>query len=175
MVFAEQGYDQASMRAIALAAGVSIGGVYLYFKSKEELYLTLMTEWMDELEDLTSSALAELTDPGEAILAFIRVAVDFAASRKDLIHLQRRDHACSTGIDIKQSFFRARRARIAAIIHAGIETGRFRECDAEEAAKVIFTIVRGYIMSMIVDEEALFAPEACADLVLNGLVRRNEQ
>ena len=40
-------------------------------------------------------------------------------------------------------------------------------------ARVIFSILRGFIFSIMVEEEALFSPEACADLVLKGLIRRN--
>ena len=57
-VFAEHGYAQANMRTIALAAGISVGGVYLYFKSKEELYLTLMEQWIEDLSQRTTAALA---------------------------------------------------------------------------------------------------------------------
>ena len=36
-IFAEKGYHQASIRDIARATGVSLSGLYYYFKSKEEL------------------------------------------------------------------------------------------------------------------------------------------
>ena len=36
-LFRENGYDATTMRAIASAAGVSIGNAYYYFGSKEEL------------------------------------------------------------------------------------------------------------------------------------------
>jgi AcrR family transcriptional regulator len=36
-VIAEEGYEKASIRTIAAAAGVSIPGLYYYFKSKEEV------------------------------------------------------------------------------------------------------------------------------------------
>ncbi|MNP24335.1 HTH-type transcriptional regulator MtrR [compost metagenome] len=36
--FRKKGYLQASMRQIALAAGITIGNIYRYFKSKEELF-----------------------------------------------------------------------------------------------------------------------------------------
>jgi hypothetical protein len=51
--------------------------------------------------------------------------------------------------------------------------GVFRDCDADDAAKVIFSILRGFIVSMVMDEEALFSAEAYAELVLNGLIRRD--
>ncbi len=48
-VFSEHGYSKASMRIIAKASGISIGGLYIYFKNKEDLYLTLVKSRLDDL------------------------------------------------------------------------------------------------------------------------------
>ena len=48
-VFSDLGYRGACMRLIAQQAGISVGGVYLYFKNKEDLCLTMMKERMDDL------------------------------------------------------------------------------------------------------------------------------
>ena len=173
-VFAEQGYERASMRTIARVAGVSVGGLYLYFKNKEDLDLTLTGEWIEELNAMTVAAIEELTDPREAIAAFIRISIDYATRRKEMILLQGKELGFTFGSELKRKFFRERRALIVAIINKGIDGGVFRDCEAEEVAKVIFSALRGFIISMLFDEEALFAPQACADLVLNGLVRRNK-
>jgi hypothetical protein len=76
------------------------------------------------------------------------------------------------GIELKREFFRERRRLIADIVRRGIASGTFGRCDPDEAAKVIFNMLRGFIVSMVMDEEALFASEACIDMVLNGLLRR---
>ena len=172
-IFAEHGYDQASMRGIAQAAGISVGGLYLYFKSKEELYRILTEEWVDELDALTRAALEGVDDPRSAIAIFIRVSIDYAAGRREMILMQGKELGVTCGGELKKKFFRDRRALIADIITRGIASGSFRDCDTEEAARVIFSILRGFIFSIMVEEEALFSPEACADLVLKGLIRRD--
>jgi AcrR family transcriptional regulator len=43
-IFLAQGYDGASVGDIAKAAGVSKGTIYVYFQSKEELFLELVAE-----------------------------------------------------------------------------------------------------------------------------------
>ncbi|HEY6008059.1 MAG TPA: TetR/AcrR family transcriptional regulator [Geobacteraceae bacterium] len=174
-VFSEHGYDVANMRTIAQTAGVSVGGLYLYFRSKEELYLTLMAEWMEELDSVTNEALLSLHDPREEIAAFIRINLEFALSRKEMILIRGRELGHASGNDLKRRFFRHRRAIIEAIIARGIEAGVFRVCDVEGVSKVIFNIIRGFITSMIIDEEALFAPQACTELVLNGLMGREDR
>jgi len=172
-VFTEYGYAQASMRTIALQAGISVGGLYLYFKNKEDLYQTFMHDWMDNLKDRTQDALLKLDNPIEAITAFITIGIDFAKTHKEIITLQGRELGFSFGSDFTKSFSRERRNTIAEIIRKGTEKGVFLECNADEAAKVIFNMLRGFVISMVIDEESLFTPEKCVNLVLHGLLRRN--
>lgn len=49
-VFAEKGIDGASMRAIAAAAGVTTGAIYVHYATKEELYAELLEESLDALD-----------------------------------------------------------------------------------------------------------------------------
>ena len=174
-VFAEQGYAQASMRLIARASGISVGGLYLHFRNKEDLYLTFMQDWMKKLNDRTQEALLKIDDPVDAIRAFIMISIDFARWNREIIILQGRELGFTFGIDRKREFFRERRRLIADIVRKGIEKGAFRDCDADETAKVIFNMLRGFIVSMVVDEESLFSAEAYVELVLNGLIRRNNK
>jgi AcrR family transcriptional regulator len=174
-VFAAQGYTHASMRDIARAAGMSVGGLYLYFKNKEELYQSFMLDWMNNLNDRTHEALSRPYSPADAIRAFITVSIEFARSHKEMIILQGRVWGFTFGLDLKRDFFRERRTIIAEIIRKGIGTGDFAPCDAEQRARVIFNILRGFIVSMVIDEDALFAAEECVDLVLHGLTGRDNR
>jgi AcrR family transcriptional regulator len=172
-VFTEHGYAQASMRIIARAAGTSVGGLYLYFRNKEELYLTLMQDRMGMLNDLTEEALFKVEAPAEALAVFISVSIEFARNNKEMIILQGRELGFSFGIDRKREFLRERRKLIADIIRKGMKTGIFRECDADEAAWIIFNMLRGFVVSMVIDEEVLCTADAYVELVLHGLLRRN--
>ena len=101
------------------------------------------------------------------------ISIDFARWNREIIILQGRELGFTFGIDRKREFFRERRRLIADIVRKGIEMGAFRDCDADDAANVIFNMLRGFIVSMVVDEDALFSAEAYVELVLNGLIRRN--
>src|SRR5262249_13045117 len=43
-VFTERGYAGASIELIARAAQLSVGAIYLYFRSKEDLYVSLIED-----------------------------------------------------------------------------------------------------------------------------------
>lgn len=77
-LFREQGYQRTTMRAVAAAAGVSVGNAYYYFGSKEELvqgfYDVLVTDHADRCVEV----FAATTDFAErlrgALLAWLAAA-----------------------------------------------------------------------------------------------------
>jgi AcrR family transcriptional regulator len=48
-LFSRDGYEAASIAAIAKRAGIAIGGFYQYFGSKRQLLLVLMNEFLQKL------------------------------------------------------------------------------------------------------------------------------
>lgn len=71
-VFAEKGFHQARISDIAKKAGVADGTIYLYFKNKEDLLLSVFEEKMDYLLEGLGEAIAEVDDPIEKIRRFAR-------------------------------------------------------------------------------------------------------
>jgi AcrR family transcriptional regulator len=55
-VFLAEGFDGASMEAIAHAAGVSKGTLYSYFKGKDELFTSLIAAYQNRSLGETSGA-----------------------------------------------------------------------------------------------------------------------
>ena len=56
-VFASRGFRQATVGDIADAAGIAKGTLYLYFKSKDDIYWAAMNRGLDGLQALTTAAL----------------------------------------------------------------------------------------------------------------------
>ncbi|RMH42440.1 MAG: TetR/AcrR family transcriptional regulator [Deltaproteobacteria bacterium] len=48
-VFAERGYAKTSIEQIAKQSGLSVGAIYLYFRSKEDLYVSLLERVLDDV------------------------------------------------------------------------------------------------------------------------------
>ncbi len=71
-VFARKGFHQARVSDIARKAGVADGTIYLYFKNKEDLLLSIFEEKMDVLLDGMHAALDGVTDPVERVRVFAR-------------------------------------------------------------------------------------------------------
>jgi len=71
-VFAERGFHQARISDIARLAGVADGTIYLYFKNKEDLLLSIFEEKMDYLLAGLRDALDGMEDPLERVRRFAR-------------------------------------------------------------------------------------------------------
>ena len=71
-VFAERGYFNAQVADVARAAGVAAGTVYLYFKSKDDLLVSIFERSMREGLANGRAAVANLQDPRERLLRLAR-------------------------------------------------------------------------------------------------------
>jgi AcrR family transcriptional regulator len=171
-IFCEYGYKGTSMRLIARKANISVGGLYLYFKSKDDLFLTLLKTRMDDLVGKAAEVLKDVRDPAEAIRKYLTFRFNYAKEHKEVILALGRDPGFGFGMDIKKKFFSQQRGVIEGILKKGIESGKFRKINTKEAAKVIFSIVRGFIVSLVIEPDALFSTEECCELILNGLLKK---
>jgi AcrR family transcriptional regulator len=75
-VFDEQGFRRASMQAIAAAAGLSIGGLYTYFTSKEELFVAAFDALWAEEERQFEAAIATAPSTADRIALAIGYWLD---------------------------------------------------------------------------------------------------
>ena len=82
-VFAEKGFVGANINIIAREAGVSIGAMYNYFETKEDLFLTVVDHLHDFLEQGLRATVREDMGFFEAIETMIRGAVDGAVTHRE--------------------------------------------------------------------------------------------
>jgi len=71
-VFAEVGYDKASMRRIAAEAELSLAGIYHYVASKEELLYWIQFHTFDSLLRDLERSLEGVVDPRQRLSAAVR-------------------------------------------------------------------------------------------------------
>jgi TetR/AcrR family fatty acid metabolism transcriptional regulator len=69
-VFAEKGYRSARISDIARRAGVADGTIYLYFRNKEDLLLTIFEEKMDGILSGLRAAVDGIESPADRMRAF---------------------------------------------------------------------------------------------------------
>lgn len=75
-VFAERGFFAAQVADIARRAGIAAGTVYLYFRSKDELLITLFDRTMQDAIREGRAALATVDDPAERLRRIARLHLE---------------------------------------------------------------------------------------------------
>ena len=83
--FSSKGYENANINVIAHNAGISIGLMYKYFSTKEDLFLTCITRGMKILED----AVEEIMISQDKLLIkaekLLRAACELSRDRKSVV------------------------------------------------------------------------------------------
>ncbi|PKO19038.1 MAG: hypothetical protein CVU39_00370 [Chloroflexi bacterium HGW-Chloroflexi-10] len=153
-IFLKKGFETARMEEIAEEAGLSIGGLYWYFKSKEEVIFSLM-------DDLINSDLNEqralLEAPGsvmERLKQYVRSSVPSAQTLSPLFS----DFYALGGRDPRvqvrfQTYFHAYRQIIAALLAQGIARGEFRTFDVNHGAILFAALYEGMLELAMLDPE----------------------
>jgi TetR/AcrR family fatty acid metabolism transcriptional regulator len=80
-VFAERGFYAAKVADIAKAAGVADGTIYLYFKNKDDLLVSLFEARMEVVNRVLSEAVATATAPRAQLTAFVRAYLALIAEQ----------------------------------------------------------------------------------------------
>jgi TetR/AcrR family transcriptional regulator len=91
--FAKYGYEGANVNLIARDAGISVGSLYQYFRTKEDLFLALIEEAHGLIATLLEGIFAEKSGFFDRVEAILRVAVESSSRDGDLVNLY---IACTT-------------------------------------------------------------------------------
>ena len=79
-VFAQNGYFQSQVADVARVAGVAAGTVYLYFRSKDDLLVSIFERSMSEALAEGRAALARRRRPGRAAAACWPISISNASA-----------------------------------------------------------------------------------------------
>jgi AcrR family transcriptional regulator len=80
-VFAEKGYEGASMRDLSRLSGISLAGLYYYFESKEKLLYFIQHHTFTTIIERLRERLAASTDPRERIRIFVHNHVEYSLAK----------------------------------------------------------------------------------------------
>ena len=83
----EKGMASVSMNQIADAAEVSVGTLYLYFASKEEIFVALQEEGLDILHDMIAEAAGKASAPEARLLDIALAYLEFSERYRTLFDI----------------------------------------------------------------------------------------
>ncbi len=96
-VFALKGYHRASVRDISAATGVSLAGLYYYFRSKEELLFLIQDHCFGTLLDRLEQDLSGVLEPEDRLRIFVRNHLLFFLNNRDEMKVLSHEATVLTG------------------------------------------------------------------------------
>jgi AcrR family transcriptional regulator len=168
-LFARSGYDAVQMADVARAAGVGKPTLYRYFGSKEELFVEVFSDALEELRRRVEDAVAHDLTPPASLALIIRTLVEVLAPQTETLRLVSGDRP---GLAQRwRQLFRSRRQPVLdalrRVLERGVASGDFRPLDLEVAPALIVGMIRGGLMAQQGVPKTRLA-DAAIDLVLHG-------
>ena len=179
-LFAEQGYQAATMDAIAERAGIGKGTVYEYFPNKQELFFGVFDDYIASMERLARESIEV---PSATAAAQIRQAIHtvlaMSAEARDLFPLVFEFWSASASPDrqtrvatLFRDCYGKFRALIAGQIRKGQQEGEFdRAADASQVAAVLVGALDGLFLQAWFDPmlDPVSMGDAFVTILLRGL------
>ena len=149
--FARRGYYATTIEDLVVETGLSRGAIYLYYPSKEALYLAISERWRCGMEE----AVRERLKPGLTPAAILRVLIEVTSA-----HVQAEADACrvliegwNLGHHIPALGERARQQQVHSLenlgrlLRAGVAMREFRaDLDIETQARILVATLHGLMV-----------------------------
>ena len=153
-VFAEKGFHGATVDEIAAAAGVAKGTVYLYYRSKQDVYWGALEHGITELHNQIRTRLAQEETPEKKVREFIAIKVHYFEANREFfrIYFSELGSGFSHPAQMPRNFeeiYLQQASLLEAAIRQGIERGEIREIRADTAAVAISDLIRGIIVQRL--------------------------
>ncbi|MBR3206798.1 MAG: TetR/AcrR family transcriptional regulator [Bacillus sp. (in: Bacteria)] len=175
VVIAENGYHQSQVSKIAKQAGVADGTIYLYFKNKEDILISLFKEKMGQFIERMETDIQKKPSAKEKLLLLIEEHFRMLAQNHHL--------ALVTQLELRQSNLELRQKinevlkgylnMLDSILTEGKKTGEFRQnLDVRLARQMVFGTIDETATTWVMNDQKYDLPalaESVHDLLLNGI------
>jgi len=153
-VFSEKGYASATIREVARRAGISIGGIYLYYKHKEQLYADVMHRQMEFLRGKIDRLHNE--EPLTALELFFDIYIDYVAKETRLLSTLMKEYDLKIQQPMREEHDRSQQRILFQILRKGVDAGKFKDFGKDLGYEKTIDIIRyclaGLILSFISGE-----------------------
>ena len=179
VVVASKGYDQARMDDIVEKAQLSKGAIYWYYKSKKDIYLSLIDYWFNEYSAGVLKSLEDKDSSSEQLKSLFEYFVDQFDQNPDTFKIGV-EFWRTSGLDVDfnnklQEIYSQFLEYIIDIIKNGIESGEFKEVDPRITALSILINIEGIHWFTLFDKSGVESHEyinTISNFILNGLKKR---
>jgi AcrR family transcriptional regulator len=145
-VFAGRGFREATVDHIAEAAGVAKGTVYLYFKSKDDLYWAALHRGLDRLHAQTRAALEAADSVHDKLRAFVETKVRFFEDHREFFRIYFAEFGNITRVPAQKDFERRYLEQVAVLERAiGSAPAAIRPSAVNGAAFTVMAVTHSVV------------------------------
>lgn len=172
-LFSGKGFFKTSVVEIAEAAGFAIGTVYHFFRSKEDIYISVIEAKMEEFASLTEARVSAAVPARDKLEAVIRTKLEYFEDNRDFFRIYVSEWS---GFEwtIKSAFgercwkrYQAQLDLVTDLMRLGIRRSEFRVVDAAEAAYALHGMLNSTIYLWILQAKPQGSLALKADTLLH--------
>ncbi len=160
-LFSQKSFHDVTMDEIAEKVGVAKGTIYLYFSSKDNLYLEILEHTFGSIEALLENEVNTASLAPEKLKKVLAIVIKFYRENIDVLKILSRDetHLIQEHHDLTEKWRLRRIELYEKIINKGIKEGSFKTGNTELAALILY----GAVGAVMVFYDPGKSPEAIAE------------
>lgn len=173
-VFAKKGFYNATIADIARAAEVAEGTIYLYFKNKDDLLISIFEHSMEIFIQEVNRELAAVADPKEKLNRFLELHLKLVQKNPDLAQVLQIELRQSSKFmkEYEGGKFGDYLNLVRVILEEGQEKGIFRQdLDPRILRRAIFGAVDELALEWLLMAKKKYTLEACAEQIGEMVIR----
>ncbi|MCH7658727.1 MAG: TetR/AcrR family transcriptional regulator [Bacteroidetes bacterium] len=178
----EKGYSNCRMDDIAQASNLSKGSIYWYYKSKKEVFLSLINYWVNNFGVTLNHIVEEDLSPSDQLRRLFEFFLNIYENNPNVFIAELEFWSLS----IRDEDFNKKTQKvyyeflelIENIIQKGVEIGEFKNVEVKVAALSILVNIEGIIWFSLFDIHGITARhyiETITDFILAGLSKGSER
>lgn len=163
-VFARDGFHDATMDQIAEHAGVAKGTLYLYFRSKREIFVAALRRGFEILHDETNRRMELAPNSSGKLREYIQTRMDFSDTNRAFFRLYYTEFsnllASPSVVSPEfQDLYDRQIDLLQSVLQKGIDRGEIRAREASALTRIVIDIVRAAVAQRILG----WSPKSAAE------------
>jgi AcrR family transcriptional regulator len=149
-VFAKKGFHETTVDEIAEAAGVAKGTVYLYYRSKQDIYFEALRFGFKSLITALENEIQETAGVDRKLRAFIAAKLEYCETNHDFFKIYYSElgkipiHPGAINSKFKALYFEQARL-VESVLKAGAKEGVICKAAHNRTALAILDVIRGVV------------------------------
>ena len=155
-VFSKFGFKKATMEDIAFAAGMGKSSIYYYFKSKEEIFESVVKKEAHEISlELEKKVISVNDNPKDKIRNYVLIRMQYLKEMVNFYQTLKNDYLGNLAFTerIRKKYDKEEQQTIKKILEEGVNQGIFKVRNTKFAAIALVTFLKGLEITLLIDEE----------------------